>query len=306
MKKIDLSIIIVSFNTAELTVACLRSVYDHAKDLSFEVIVVDNNSRDNSLKLVEEFKKALGKRSDSLIIIANNENSGFSRANNIGIKESSGRYVLFLNSDTVVPEKTLEHMVTFMDEHEDAGAATCFVRLANGELDDAAHRGFPTPWNALCHFSGLSRIFPGTMFFNGYHMAWKDLQKTHEIDALAGAFMIVRREAGKAVKWWDEDYFFYGEDIDFCYMLKQNGWKIYFVPQVEILHLKGASSGIRKESQKTTTASLETKRWVTNQRFNAMKTFYKKHYYGKYPGFLTSTVMFAIDLKMRRTLSSLS
>jgi len=144
------------------------------------------------------------------------------------------------------------------------------------------------------------------MLFNGYHMAWKDLSKTHEIDALAGAFMIVRREAGEKVQWWDEDYFFYGEDIDFCYMLKENGWKIYFVPEVEIIHLKGASSGIRKESQKTSTASLETKHWVTNQRFNAMKTFYKKHYTTRYPGFLTSIVMVAIDLKMRRTLSSLS
>lgn len=306
MKNIDLSIIIVSFNTAELTVECLQSVYEHVQELSFEVIVVDNKSKDESLEAMEAFKKTLGKRSESLLIIANNENSGFSRANNIGIKKSSGKYVLFLNSDTVVPEKTIEYMVRFMDEHERAGAATCFVRMANGKLDDAAHRGFPTPWNALCHFSGLSKLFPRSMFFNGYHMAWRDLRKTHEIDALAGAFMIVRRGAGEQVKWWDEDYFFYGEDIDFCYMLKEKGWKIYFVPEVEILHLKGASSGIRKESQNTTRASLETKRWVTNQRFDAMKTFYQKHYQGKYPGFLTAFVMMAIDLKLKMTLRSLS
>jgi len=243
---------------------------------------------------------------EKLKIIVNKKNEGFSRANNIGVKESSGRYVLFLNSDTVVPEKTVEYMVNFMDSHNDAGAATCFVRMANGQLDDAAHRGFPTPWNALCHFSGLSRIFPQSMFFNGYHLAWKDLKKMHEIDALAGAFMIVRREAGEQVGWWDEDYFFYGEDLDFCYMLKENGWKIYFVPEVEILHLKGASSGIKKESQQISKASLETKRWVTNQRFNAMKTFYKKHYVNKYPYFLTSLVMRAIDLKLKKTLSSFS
>ncbi|MBI2443236.1 MAG: glycosyltransferase family 2 protein, partial [Candidatus Levybacteria bacterium] len=287
MKNIDLSIIIVSFNTAGLTVACLRSLFEYVKDLSFEVIVVDNNSKDDSIEKIQNAKFKMQNYNSKVKIIANKENVGFSRANNIGIKKSSGRYVLFLNSDTVVPEKTLEVMVRFMDEHRDAGAATCFVRMANDELDDAAHRGFPTPWNAICHFSGLSKVFPHSMLFNGYHMAWKDLHKTHEIDALAGAFMIVRREAGEQAGWWDEDYFFYGEDIDFCYVLKEKGWKIYFVPEVEILHYKGASGGIKKESEKITTASLETKRWVTNQRFNAMKTFYKKHYVGKYPRFLT-------------------
>ncbi len=306
MKNLDLSIIIVSFNTADLTVACLKSVYENTSDISFEVIVVDNLSKDTSLDAMEHFKKNLGADSGTLTIIANKENSGFSRANNIGIKKSKGRYVLFLNSDTVVPKDTLSAMVKFMDTQGDAGAATCFVRLADGTLDDAAHRGFPTPWNALCHFSGLSKLFPKTMLFNGYHMAWQSLGKIHEIDALAGAFMIVRREAGEEAMWWDEDYFFYGEDIDFCYMLKKHDWKIYFVPTVEILHLKGASSGIRKESKDTSTATLETKRWVTKQRFGAMKTFYKKHYVGKYPAFLTGLVMLAIDLKMKKTLVSLS
>lgn len=306
MKQPDLSIIIISFNTSVLTVACLRSLYEHISDaISFEVIVVDNDSKDTSVKDMEVYKKTLGKEGSSLTIIPNKENSGFSKANNIGLKKSSGRYVLFLNSDTVVPEKTAERMVSFMDEHKEAGAATCYVRMANGELDDAAHRGFPTPWNALSHFSGLAKVFPHSMFFNGYHMAWKNLKEIHEVDALAGAFMIVRREAGEQASWWDEDYFFYGEDIDFCFMLKQFGWKIYFVPEVEILHLKGASSGIKKESQKVTTATLETKRWVTNQRFTAMKTFYKKHYLTRYPSLLTGMVFFAIDQKLRRTLSSM-
>ncbi|MDP3941732.1 MAG: glycosyltransferase family 2 protein [bacterium] len=298
MKKIDLSIIIVSFNTEDLTLACLRSLYEHISGITFEVIVVDNASKDDSVKRMQQYNSKVN-------VIANKENVGFSKANNIGIKESSGRYILFLNSDTVVPEKTLQYMVEFMDNQQRAGAATCFVRMANGQLDDAAHRGFPTPWNALCHFSGLSKVFPNSMFFNGYHLAWKDVMKTHEIDALAGAFMIVRREAGEQVGWWDEDYFFYGEDIDFCYMLKQNGWKIYFVPDVEILHLKGASSGIKKESQQISKANIETKKWVTNQRFTAMKTFYKKHYTDKYPSLIMSLVFYAIDQKLRRTLATI-
>jgi hypothetical protein len=305
MKKIDLSIIIVSFNTKDLTIACIDSIFKNVKGITYEVMVVDNASLDDSVVQIQKLTLRL-RSGQELKIIQNKKNEGFSRANNIGVKSSSGRYVLFLNSDTVVPEKTLEYMVEFMDEHADAGAATCFVRMANGELDDAAHRGFPTPLNALFHFSGFSRIFPKSMFFNGYHYGWKDLDKTHEIDALAGAFMLVRREAGEQAQWWDEDYFFYGEDIDFCYMLKEYGWKIYFVPQVEILHLKGASSGIKKESQQITKASLETKRWVTNQRFDAMKTFYKKHYIERYPGFLMRIIFSVIDLKKWNTLRKLN
>ncbi len=291
MAKVELSIIIISFNTKDLTAACIDSIIKHPRGISYEIIVVDNASKDDSVDVLRKLKN------NNLKIVANKENLGFSRANNIGIKQSSGRYVLFLNSDTVIPEKTFEYMVKFMDEQKDAGAATCFVRMPNGKLDDAAHRGFPTPWNALSHFSGLSKVFPDSLFFNGYHMAWKDLDKAHEIDALAGAFMIVRREAGEQAGWWDEDYFFYGEDIDFCYMLKEKGWKIYFVPDVEILHYKGVSGGIKKESQTITTANQETKRWVTNQRFDAMKIFYRKHYLKKYPSLITKLIMVAVDMK---------
>jgi GT2 family glycosyltransferase len=301
MKEIDLSIIIISFNTKDLTLACLKSIFSHVKEIAYEVIVVDNNSKDDSVREISKLESKI----PNLKLIINKENLGFSRANNIGVKHSTGRYVLFLNSDTLVPKKTLEYMINFMDKHTQAGAATCFVRLKNGKLDDAAHRGFPTPWNALCHFSGLAKIFPRSLFFNGYHLGWKDLDKMHEIDALAGAFMIVRRAAGEQTGWWDEDYFFYGEDIDFCYKLKERGWKIYFVPEVEILHLKGASSGIKKESQKITTASIETKRWVTNHRFEAMKIFYRKHYLHKYPYLVTRAIMLAIDLKKFFSLRSL-
>lgn len=294
MKQIDLSIVVVSYNTKDLTVQAAKSVVENvASNISYEIIVVDNASEDDS---VEALKK-LAREIKQLTVIASKENLGFSGGNNLGIKDAKGRYVLFLNSDTVVPKKTLEYMLRFMDEHKDAGAATCFVRIPSGALDDAAHRGFPTPWNAICHFSGIAKIFPKSNLFNGYHLGWRDLDKTHEIDALAGAFMIVRREAGDQVEWWDNDYFFYGEDIDFCYMLKQHGWKIYFVPEVEILHYKGASGGIKKESQNITKATKETRRWVTNQRFEAMKTFYKKHYLGKYPSFLTSVIFLVVDFK---------
>lgn len=301
MNTLDLSIIIVSFNTRQLTTECLDSLRKNvSKKITYEVIVVDNASKDDSVEYIK-------KHFPEVKMIASTKNEGFSRANNHGVKISKGRYVLFLNSDTVVYKDSLEKMVEFMDDHLDAGAATCFLEIPTGEVDDAAHRGFPTPWNSLCQFSGLSKIFPHSMFFNGYHMAWRDLKtKPHEIDALAGAFMIVRREAGEDVLWWDEDYFFYGEDLDFCYQLKEKGWKIYFVPEVKVLHYKGMSSGIKEHSKGKSTASIETKRWVTNQRFNAMKIFYKKHYQKKYPSIIRWIVLQAIEIKRGSALNKLS
>lgn len=287
----DLSIIIVSYNTKHVIGECLESIQANAGEIiSYEIIVVDNNSSDDSVEYLKNNFK-------DITTIANKENTGFSRANNIGLRKATGRYLLFLNPDTVVQKDTLGIMVEFMDRHKDVGAATCRVELPNGEIDDASHRGFPTPLNALFHFSGIAKIFPSSTFFNGYHLGWKDLDKVHEIDALAGAFMIVRREAGDAVGWWDEDYFFYGEDIDFCYKLKQNGWNIYYVPTVSILHIKGVSGGLKKHSQKITSASKETRVRATNWRFEAMKIFYKKHYINKYPKIITSLVFLAIYMK---------
>ncbi len=286
---VDLSIIIVSFNTRDLTLECIRSVVRTVKKSSYEIIVVDNDSKDDSVREI--------RKESRIKIIENFENFGFSKANNIGVKESSGRYVLFLNSDTVVYDNTIDGMVKFMDQNKDAGAATCFVRLPNGKLDDAAHRGFPTPLRALSHFSNISKVFRNSRIFAGYSLGHLDLSKTHEIDALAGAFMLVRGEAGRQAGWWDEDFFWYGDDLDFCYRLKEKGWKIYFVPQFEILHYKGASGGIKKHSKHVSTANNETRRRAHEARFSAMKIFYDKHYRNRYPWYVRNLVLAGIGLK---------
>ncbi len=297
-KAVELSIIIVNYNTETLLRDCLASVIKHARAVDYEIIVVDNASSDGSVAMVKkEFPK--------VTCISNSENEGFSKANNRGVRLSQGRYVLFLNSDTLVPEKTLPEMCAFMERTPEAGAATCFVELSDGSLDDAAHRGFPTPWNAFCHFSGIAKLFPKSLFFNGYNLGWRALDRIDEIDALAGAFMLVRRQAGIDAGWWDEDYFFYGEDLDFCFMLKQKGWKIYFVPDVRIKHFKGVSSGIKKISQNISPATLDGRKRVTEARFSAMEIFYKKHYLGKYPGPVTWFVIQGIRLMQVAALRSL-
>ena len=290
---LDLSIIIVNYNTKQLLVDCVKSIINTTKNISYEIIVVDNNSTDNSVLSIK--KKVLSIK--NLKIIENEKNVGFSRANNIGIEKAKGRYILFLNSDTIVYSNTLEKMIEFMDEYQDAGAATCKVVLPSGELDDASHRGFPTPLNSLYYFSGLSKIFPKSKNFAGYNLSYIDVNTTHEIDACAGAFMIVRKEAGKKIGWWDEDYFWYGDDLDFCYRLKNFGFKIYYVPTVSVLHYKGVSGGIKEISKHLTTANKETQKQAMDARFNAMKIFYNKHYKNDYPWFVNWIVYKGIDLR---------
>lgn len=292
----DVSIIIVSYNTKEFIKKCVESVEgSEFKKLKYEIIVVDNASSDGSVKFLREnFKK--------IKILENKENLGFAKACNQGARVSSGKYLLFLNPDTQVDKNTISHMLDFMNKQADAGASTCFVRLPSGKLDDGAHRGFPTPWNSFSYFSGLSKLFPRSKTFSGYAMGWLDLDLEHEVDAVVGAFMMVRRKAGDEIGWWDEDYFFYGEDIDFCYRLKEKKWKIYFVPQVSVFHQKGVSGGIKKHSEHLSIADYQTKFIATNARFNAMRIFYNKHYKNKYPKILTGLVLSAIELRRKAAL----
>lgn len=288
---IDLSIIIVSYNAREFLLSCLLSIKDSVGDLRHEVIVVDNDSSDRSSEMIK-------KDFPNVILIESKRNLGFSKANNLGVKKAKGKYILFLNPDTLLHDDVLNKMVSFMDNHKNAGVSTCKLAMKNGKLDDACHRGFPTPWNAFCYFSGLAKIFPHSKIFSGYNLGFLDLNKIHEIDACAGAFMLTRREAGEEINWWDEDYFFYGEDLEFCYRLKEEGWKIYFVPSVSILHYKGVSGGIKKVSKEVSTANKKTKRMATLARFQAMKIFYNKHYQDKYPRFITWLVMQGVNLKL--------
>ncbi len=285
-----LSIIIVHFNTPDFLKQCLSSLQKSSLlEKQYEVFVVDNAS-------LHDVRPWLKKDFPHVRLVQNTGNTGFSRANNQAIRLSRGRYVLLLNPDTVVKPETLQVMVAYMDGNPRAGAATCRLELADGTLDDACHRGFPTPWNALCFFSGLARLFPSSSFFNGYHLGYRNLDVIHEIDSACGAFLLIRRSAGEAIDWLDEEYFWYGEDIDLCYRLKQKNWKILFVPHVKTLHYKGVSSGIKKHSQDVSTANHTTRLLATKARFTVMRIFYKKHYFRKYPKWLTWCVFNGVSM----------
>ncbi|HZE87558.1 MAG TPA: glycosyltransferase family 2 protein [Methylomirabilota bacterium] len=304
---IQLSIIILNYNTKQLTLESLESIEkNYAKEVAsglYEVIVVDNDSPDGSPEAFKKYKNATTIKSFHLV--ASGGNIGFSAGNNKGVAYAKGKYVLFLNPDTIVYPKTLSFLIDFMEKHPDVGAASCKLINKDGAIDFNCHRGFPTPWNAFCYFSGLQRMFPQSQLFAGYTQGWKDLDTNHEVDAIEGAFMMMPRTVGEKVGWWDEDYFFYGEDLQFCYAIKKLGLKIYYVGIVNIMHIGGAASGIKKKTQNLTTTDIATKRKLQVARFDSMKIFYKKNYKNAYPGWLQSLVFQAIDMKKKKTLAEL-
>ncbi|HVA96632.1 MAG TPA: glycosyltransferase family 2 protein [Candidatus Acidoferrales bacterium] len=308
MAQVELSIIILSYNTKDITLEAIKSIEknypDEVTSGTYEVIVTDNASPDNSLEAFKEYKKHT--KIKSFHPVDNGGNIGFAAGNNKGIPYTKGKYILFLNPDTIVYPKTLTYMLDFMQSHPDAGAASCKLVNKDGAIDFNCHRGFPTPWNAFCFFSGLQRIFPKSRLFAGYTQGWKGLDTTHEIDALEGAFMIMPRSVGEKVGWWDEDYFFYGEDIQFCYDIKKLGYKIYYIADVEIMHIGGASSGIKPKAQNVTTANIEGKKRIQKARFEAMRIFFKKNYSKKYPALFQWLIFWGITYMQKRAIGRLN
>jgi len=307
MNHVELSIIILNYNTKQLTIEAIESVEkNYPKEVAsgqYEVIVTDNASPDGSLEAFKHYKKTT--KIKSFHVVDNGGNIGFSAGNNKGVPFAKGQYVLFLNPDTIVYPKTLTYMMDFMKKHPEVGVSSCKLVNKDGALDFNCHRGFPTPWNSFCYFSGLQRMFPKSKLFAGYTQGWKDLNTAHEVEALEGAFMLMPRAVGEKVGWWDEDYFFYGEDLQFCYDINKLGYKVYYVGQVSIMHIGGAASGIKKKAQNITNANVESKRRIQKARFSAMKIFYKKNYQKKYPGWLHQLIYKAIDHLEARALAPL-
>ncbi len=285
---IDLSIIIVNFNTCEILRDCLANL-SQISPKEAEIIVVDNNSSDGAPDMVEkDFPK--------IILIRSKENLGIAKAANLALEKAQGSYVLFLGSDAFPKGGSLEGMVDYMDKNLKVGIATCRILLRDGSLDKDSHRGFPTPWAALTHFSKLDKIFAKSKLFGSYYQSYKDLSRAHEIDACISHYMFARKDIFKDIGGWDEDFFVYGEDIDLCYRVKSAGWQIMYLPQFEVIHYKGASVGLRKETQDITKASEETKNKMRASSIEAMKLFYAKHYQSKYPKILTTVILKAIEV----------
>lgn len=288
----DLSVIIVSFNTKELTLTCiekLRSSLAKGK-ITAEIIVVDNDSHDGSA----ESLKALSNDKDIKVIL-NKENTGFGKPNNQGLAISEGRYVLYLNSDVYVPDEAfLDDLIKQMDENPLLGALTVRVNLTTGSIDPASHRGFPTVWRSLCYYAGLEKLTAKVpllnRIFGGYHLTYLPLSTRHEIDTPTGAFFLARKDVLDVLKGFDEIFFMYGEDIDLSYRIKRLGYSIIYDPTHTVLHLKN-QSGIKRKNNVT------IQKKTRNYFYESMAIFYKKHYEQCYPRWISALVYAAINRK---------
>jgi GT2 family glycosyltransferase len=226
----DLSIIIVNWNTRDLLAQCLESVYAYPPAGDFEVIVVDNASTDGSAAMVHE-------RFPQVVLIENGENMGFALANNQAIGRSHGRHVLLLNPDTVVQSGALDVLVRFLDEHPDAGAAGSMLLNPDGTLQPSCHPA-PTLGREMWRLAHLDRLHPVAL----YRMQEWPADRPRLVDTVQGASLIVRREVIEQVGPLDDSYFMYSEEVDWCERIREAGWNVYWVPGSRVVHLGGQST----------------------------------------------------------------
>ncbi|WP_337872292.1 glycosyltransferase [Ignavibacterium sp.] len=254
----DLSIIIVNYNVKEFLKNLLHSILKASQSLSTEIIVVDNASTDGSVEMLKE-------KFPDVKLIANKENLGFGKANNIGLKHATGKYILLINPDTLVAEDTFTKLIQFFQNHPEAGMVGCKILNPDGTLQLACRRSFPGPWTSFTKVTGLSTLFPKSKLFARYNLTYLDENQTYEVDAISGSFMMMRKEVYDMFGGFDEQFFMYGEDLDFCYRIQKAGFKIFYVHTTQIIHYKGES---------TKRSSLDE----TKVFYNAMHLFVKKHF----------------------------
>ena len=272
-----LSIVIVNYNVKFFLEQCLFSIRKSTASIDVEVIVIDNNSTDGSIEY-------LAARFPEIKFIKNHSNSGFAKACNQGLEQSKGQYVLFLNPDTLLSENTLKICLEFFANNKDAGGLGVKMIDGSGAFLKESKRSFPSPVTSLYKLFGLSTLFPRSKTFSRYYLGHLDNDKNHEVDVLAGAFMMIRKDILDSVGSFDEDFFMYGEDIDLSYRIQKAGYKNYYLADAEIIHFKGES---------TRRASLN----YVMMFYTAMSIFVKKHYGGTKAKTFNIALHFAIWLR---------
>jgi GT2 family glycosyltransferase len=230
---VDVSIVVVSWNTRDILRGCLRSIFEQTREVSFTVFVVDNNSHDGSANMVRaEFPK--------VTVIENVENRGFAAGCNQGMRASSARYMLLLNPDTVILDDAVSRSVRYADLHTDVGVVGCQVLEDHNRITPTGF-SFPDPLNVFLALSGLSRAFPRSRLFGRPEMSWWERKTEQDVDVVTGMFMLVRSEAIMQVGLMDESYFVYSEEADWCYRFARAGWRRVFTPSARIVHLDGGA-----------------------------------------------------------------
>ncbi len=252
----EISVVIVSFNVKNYLLNCLRSVLKASAHFSVEIIVVDNDSSDGSTEAVK-------KEFPEIVTIQNSQNLGFGTACNQGLSIAKGNFLLILNPDTIVEESTFEKLIPAMKSDEEIGMMGCKILNEDGSLQLACRRSFPTPWSAFSRLTGFSRLFPKSPLFASYNLTYMDENKSYQLDAISGSFMLLSRKAYESTGGFDEQFFMYAEDLDLCFRVKESGLKVVYNPEASIIHFKG----------KSFSKSVDTKFHF----YQAMKIFVKKH-----------------------------
>jgi GT2 family glycosyltransferase len=271
---LQLSIIIVNYNVKHFLEQCLCSVIKAIRGMDAEIIVVDNHSSDNSVEY-------LSPKFSNVRFISNDDNIGFGKACNQGRKFASGRVLLFLNPDTIVPEDCFQHCIAFLDSHADAGALGIRMVDGSGKFLPESKRAFPSPATSLYKLFGLARLFPRSRVFAKYHLGQLDPKQTNRVDVLAGAFMMIRKDVMDKVGGFDESFFMYGEDVDLSYRIQKSNYNNYYFAGSTIIHFKGEST--RKGSMN-----------YVRMFYTAMSTFVRKHYGGGRAGLFNFLIHAAI------------
>ncbi len=293
----DLDIVITAFNVKDLLLDCLKSVFEtKGSDDKWNVIVVDNNSKDGTVD-------ALQKEFPEVKIITNNKNLGFAKGNNLARHVTHAKNVLFLNPDTKITDKVIQRTLRILEDKKEIAAVGCRVMLPNGKIDYSCHRGLPTVWNTFSYWSGLSKLLPKSKFFAGYTATYLDYRKSSEIECVSGTYLLIRRSVLDEVGWWDEDYFWNGEDIELCYQIKKHGWKIWYEASLEILHFKGSSSGLWKTA--AVKVPKETSLKSARSAAGVMNIFVGKHWKELGPAPLIALVWLGILLLEKYRLAKL-
>ena len=271
-----ITVIIVNYNTGALLTECVQSVL--ASSLPVKVVVVDNCSTDESVLLLRHL---LGE-ANNLIIIENDINLGFAKANNIALHYAEGEYFLLLNPDCIIHPDTIQQMRDIMDARQDVAVSGCLIRNLDGSEQVGCRRFIPTPWRSLVRVFKLSKLFPHHPGFQDFNLCGTSLPSAPvPVEAISGAFMFVRKSVIEHIGELDDKYFLHCEDLDWCIRFTRAGYNILFVPQVEISHVKGGSSWSRPL-------------FVEWHKHKGMVRFYRKFYRNQYPGVLMGAVFLMV------------
>ncbi len=254
----DLSVIIVSWNTRELLKKCLKSIFEFTKDIQFEVFVVDNASRDGSAQMVkDEFPEVK--------LIASDKNLGFAKANNLALKQAAGKHILFMNPDMEIKENVFKKMINFMDLRQEAAVSTCKLIYPDGSIQPNIKR-HPTFWSQALILLKLHHLFSFLPPIKKYLAKDFDYSKESEVEQIMGAFVFARRDFMKKTGGWDEDYFIWWEDVELCKRAAELGEKIIYFPEARVIHHEGKSFEQIRSVKKHM------------QFIKGMLTYFKKHH----------------------------